>query len=68
VTKDNDFVDLLELNGFPPKVVLIKTGNNSNEAIMGLLENLKPLIEDLEKNNYGLLEILKKNHRKLFIK
>jgi predicted nuclease of predicted toxin-antitoxin system len=59
ITKDNDFVDLLELNSFPPKVVLLKTGNNSNEAIMGLLENVKPMIEDLEKNNYGLLEILK---------
>jgi len=30
ITKDNDFVDLLELNGFPPKIVLLKTGNNSS--------------------------------------
>ena len=59
ITKDNDFKDLLELNGFPPKIVLPKTGNNSNEAIMGLLENVKPMIENLGKNNYGLLEISK---------
>ena len=59
ITKDNDFVDLLEINGFPPKVVLLKTGNNSSQALMELLENVKPMIEDLEKNNYGLLEIIK---------
>jgi len=59
ITKDSDFVDLLELNGFPPKVVLLKTGNNSNRALMELLENVKPMIEDLEKNDYGLLEIVK---------
>ena len=59
ITKDNDFVDLLELNGFPPKVVLIKTGNNSSRAVMELLEEAKQMMEDLEKNNYGLLEIIK---------
>ena len=59
ITKDNDFVDLLELNGFPPKVVLLKTGNNSSQALIELLENVKPMLEDLEKNDYGLLEIVK---------
>jgi predicted nuclease of predicted toxin-antitoxin system len=59
ITKDNDFVDLLELNGYPPKVVLLKTGNNNSHALMELLINIKPMIEDLEINNYGLLEIVK---------
>jgi len=59
ITKDNDFVDLLELNGYPPKIVLLKTGNNSSNAIMELLTNVKPMIEDLDKNDYGLLEIVK---------
>jgi predicted nuclease of predicted toxin-antitoxin system len=58
ITKDNDFADLIELNGFPPKVVLLKTGNNSSQALMELLINIKPMIEDLEKNNYGLIEIV----------
>ena len=58
ITKDTDFVDLLELNGFPPKVVLLRTGNNRSQALMELLVKIKPLIEDLEKNNYGLLEIV----------
>jgi predicted nuclease of predicted toxin-antitoxin system len=59
ITKDTDFVDLLELKGFPPKIVLLKTGNNSTQALMELLINVKSMIEDLEKNNYGLLEIIK---------
>ena len=58
ITKDNDFSVLLELNGFPPKVVLLKIGNNSKQALANLLINIKPLIEDLEKNNYGLLEVI----------
>ena len=60
VTKDSDFLNLLELKGFPPKIVLLKTGNNSSTALFELLKNNKPMIEDLENNNYGLLEILKK--------
>jgi len=38
---------------------LLKTGNNSSQALKELLENAKPMIEDLEKNDYGLLEIVK---------
>jgi predicted nuclease of predicted toxin-antitoxin system len=58
ITKDNDFVDLLELKSFPPKVVLLKTGNNSSKALSELLINIKPMIEDLKNNDYGLLEII----------
>jgi len=57
ITKDNDFLDLSELKGFPPKVVLIKTGNNNSRTLADLIINAKPKIEDLENNNYGLLEI-----------
>jgi uncharacterized protein (DUF433 family)/predicted nuclease of predicted toxin-antitoxin system len=60
ITKDTDFVDLMELKGFPPKIVLLKTGNNGSQSLAELLKSTKSLIEDLEKNNYGLLEIVKK--------
>jgi hypothetical protein len=39
--------------------VLLKTGNNNTQALMELLINVKPMIEDLEKNNYGLIEVVK---------
>jgi predicted nuclease of predicted toxin-antitoxin system len=58
ITKDNDFVNLLEFNGFPPRVVLIKTGNNDRRALAELFISAKSMIEDLEHNNYGLLEIV----------
>jgi predicted nuclease of predicted toxin-antitoxin system len=45
------------LKGFPPKVILLKTGNNSSRALADLLTNAKPKIDDLENNEYGLLEI-----------
>jgi len=57
ITKDTDFLDLLELKGFPPKVVLIKTGNNSSKILADIIINAKSKIEDLENNEYGLLEI-----------
>jgi predicted nuclease of predicted toxin-antitoxin system len=60
VTKDNDFIDLLEIKGYPPKIVLLKTGNNSSKAIFELLVTTKESIQDLSENNYGLLEIMNK--------
>jgi hypothetical protein len=38
---------------------LVKTGNNSSKYLLELLVNIKPMIEDLENNNYGLLEIVR---------
>jgi len=58
ITKDEDFMNFLEIKGFPPKIVLLRTGNSSSKALMELLEKIKPMIEELEKNEYGLLEIV----------
>jgi len=58
ITKDNDFLDLLDICGFPPKVVLIRTGNNSSQALLELLINAKEKIGDLRNSNIGLLEII----------
>lgn len=30
VTNDDDFLNLVNVKGFPPKVILLKTGNRSN--------------------------------------
>ena len=59
ITKDTDFADLMEIKGFPPKIVLLKTGNNNSQALVELLIKIKTMIKDLEENNYGLLEIVK---------
>ena len=60
ITKDADFVDLMDVKGFPPKVVLLKTGNNSSKALAELLINVKQNIIELENSNLGLLEVINK--------
>ncbi|MEW5799762.1 MAG: DUF5615 family PIN-like protein [Bacteroidota bacterium] len=58
VTNDEDFLHLLLQKGFPPKVVLLKTGNQSSKFIQETLMRRKPDIESLvASTEYGLLEI-----------
>lgn len=59
VTNDEDFLNLINLKGFPPKIILLKTGNQSNRYIESLLikhiENIKLL---QASPDVGLLEIV----------
>lgn len=58
VTNDNDFLNLAEVKGFPPKVVLLRTGNQSNNFIEGVLIKHKADIDLLNhSDDYGFLEI-----------
>jgi predicted nuclease of predicted toxin-antitoxin system len=53
VTKDNDFVVSFHLRGTPPKLLLISTGNISNDQLSKLLAtNLTALESALEKNDF----------------
>ena len=58
VTQDADFLNLFETRGFPPKVILLRIGNMSRKEAGEILVQSKFAIQDMEKNNYGLLEIL----------
>ena len=58
VTNDDDFLNLANTNGFPPKVVLLRTGNQSNGYIESLLIRHQKDIADLSDTlDYGFLEI-----------
>jgi predicted nuclease of predicted toxin-antitoxin system len=58
VTNDDDFLNLANVNGFPPKVVLLRTGNQSNSYIEELLIKHKADIDALYQSaEYGFLEI-----------
>jgi len=58
VTNDEDFLNLANVKGFPPKVVLLRTGNQSNRYIETLLLDHIPDIETLSKSaEYGVLEL-----------
>ena len=56
VTKDTDFYDRILLEGEPPKVVWIRTGNIKRKELKAIILNVW---EDVEKHlsNYALIEI-----------
>ncbi len=57
-TNDDDFLNLAATKGFPPKVILLRTGNQSNDYLLELLIKYKDEINALETSNeYGFLEI-----------
>jgi predicted nuclease of predicted toxin-antitoxin system len=58
VTNDEDFLNLLNIKGFPPKIVLLKTGNQSNNFISNLLIKHFDDINSLSTSpEYGVLEL-----------
>ena len=59
VTNDEDFLHLTLQKGFPPYVVLLRTGNQSTQYVANLLIQKRTDIEQLRKSqNHGLLEII----------
>lgn len=58
VTNDEDFLNLVNMKGFPPKVVLLKTGNQSTKFIEALLIKHKDDIQSLyTSEDYGVVEL-----------
>ncbi|MCC7526777.1 MAG: DUF5615 family PIN-like protein [Chitinophagaceae bacterium] len=58
VTNDEDFLNFSNVKGFPPKVILLRTGNQSNDFIETLLINHKENISELSRSDeYGVLEL-----------
>ncbi len=61
VSYDEDFEFLSSLRGFPPKVILLRIGNQSTQFIADLLLKSADTIEVFCKNQKeGLLEIIYK--------
>ncbi len=58
VTNDEDFLNFSNLKGFPPKVVLLRTGNQSNSYVEQLLVSHRDDLQKLfESEDYGVLEL-----------
>jgi predicted nuclease of predicted toxin-antitoxin system len=52
VTKDIDFFDRLVLDGAPPKLVLVRTGNLRKGELIGLfLEQIEAIVAGLESSD-----------------
>ena len=59
VTFDSDFVDLIVVRGFPPKLIWLKTGNLTTKFISDLLlQNISSIMEFLVSDEGDVLEIL----------
>ncbi|MCL2435724.1 MAG: DUF5615 family PIN-like protein [Lentimicrobiaceae bacterium] len=59
VTNDEDFLYLSTLKDFPPKVLLLRTGNQSRKFIEETLINMKKQIQIfMESSEYGILELI----------
>jgi predicted nuclease of predicted toxin-antitoxin system len=61
VTHDSDFLNLLDIHRWPPKVILLKTGNIDSNATFNILLQAKQTIINFNQNDYGLLEIMIRN-------
>lgn len=59
ITKDSDFADLLEVKGFPPKIIMLKTGNNRNKELAETIIRYEMQIKDFITSDFGLLEIIR---------
>ena len=57
MTKDSDFLRLLDRHGPPPKVVWITCGNTSNQRIRDILSQLLPDAVRLLQGGEPLVEI-----------
>ena len=58
ITNDEDFLNLVNLKGFPPKIILLKTGNQTNSYIEALLIKHKADMQSLhQSDDYGILEL-----------
>jgi len=57
VTQDNDFTDILNFNGYPPKVLLLKIGNCRTNEIADLLNRNMSAIQDVFEEDVGIIEL-----------
>src|SRR4030095_13783807 len=57
-TFDSDFIDLLNLRGFPPKLIWLRMGNTSTKNIAeGIRKEQNTIIDFLMNNEIAFLEI-----------
>ena len=58
VTKDTDYRDLSQRRGFPPKVILILSGNGPTQQVAELLRDNVDLIQRFETDRTtGIIEM-----------
>lgn len=60
ITFDSDFVDLSIVKGFPPKIIWLKTGNQTTTSIADILQaNALSISHFVLSEEVGVLEMVK---------
>ena len=57
MTKDSDFVDLIERLGSPPQIIWLTCGNTSNTRLRYILSEMLPRSLELLRSGEALVEI-----------
>ena len=57
MTKDSDFVDLVERLGSPPQIIWLTFGNTSNAQLKGILNTTLPRALEILATGESLVEI-----------
>jgi predicted nuclease of predicted toxin-antitoxin system len=57
MTKDSDFVDLVERLGAPPQIIWLTCGNTSNDRLQEILTATLPEVLELLRSGEVLVEI-----------
>jgi len=57
MTKDVDFVDLLDQHGAPPQVIFVTCGNTSNARLRRLIVTVWPTILPMLERGEALVEL-----------
>lgn len=57
MTKDSDFVDLVDRLGSPPQIIWLTCGNTSNARLREILSSVLPKALELLRSGEKLVEI-----------
>lgn len=57
MTKDSDFVELLQRHGPPPQIIWLRSGNTSNARLKQLLSQALPAVLPMLESGEPLVEI-----------
>lgn len=59
VSKDDDFIALQGLLGFPPKLIRLSQGNSNNDQVAEtLVQHAPEIVASLSRSDVGLIELI----------
>lgn len=66
MTKDSDFISLLERFGSPPQILWVTCGNTSNSRLQAILLNSFPEVKMRLEEGEALIELSDEQQKRMF--